>query len=91
MKISIKNGNYRDYNLALQCAREKNKKLHYGNDEKNWNRKEYERIRRNLIYETRTGKIPKEKIETLKLEEQKIITIHKSRWIITDHGIQLQQ
>lgn len=54
-KISIKNG-YDTYNKAIEEAREINKRLGYGSDEKDEARAEYERDRRILMQKTRIAK-----------------------------------
>lgn len=58
-KISIKNG-YKEYDEVLKHYREKNKKLGYGTDEKNWDREQYENQRREIIRETRIAKYKKQ-------------------------------
>lgn len=52
-RISIANGE-EEYWAALKVAREKNKRLGYGDNSINWDRKRYENERRNLI---KRGKI----------------------------------
>lgn len=46
-KVSIKNGE-EEYYKVLEEARKKNKRLGYGDDSVNWERKEYENNRRNM-------------------------------------------
>ena len=47
VKVSIKEGEEEYYKL-LEQERMKNKRLGYGNDERNWELKKYENERRNL-------------------------------------------
>lgn len=51
-KISIAK-DYTAYDKTLQQARAKNKRLGYGNDEINWERKQYENQRRQLLIQKR--------------------------------------
>lgn len=44
------------YKGLLEQAREKNKRLGYGDIRKNWSEKEYEEQRRNLLFEKRIGR-----------------------------------
>ena len=57
-KISIKYDD-NEYYKALEYYRKKNEQFGYGNDEKDWNKKQYEEDRRNMLYEKRIGKINK--------------------------------
>lgn len=59
-RISIKNGEEHYYRL-LKFHQEKNKRLGYGDDTVNWQRKEYEKQRRNLLRTERIKNIKKEK------------------------------
>lgn len=52
VKIDM-NKNEGDYYKLLKVAREKNKRLGYGDDETNWKRKEYEEQRRTLMIKER--------------------------------------
>ncbi len=56
IKINIKE-NDKEYYIALKNARIKNRRLGYGNNEIDWNRKEYEQQRRNLKRMERVKKI----------------------------------
>ena len=49
VKINIKNG-LDDYYNVLEIARAKNKRLGYGDDEIDWERRHYERAQRNLNF-----------------------------------------
>ncbi len=55
VKVSIKE-NEKEYEMLLKEARKKNKRLGYGNDEKNWERKRYEEQRRWLAKMTKIKK-----------------------------------
>lgn len=57
-KIDVSN-NYEEYNNALKHAREINRKLGYGNDEKNYEQEQYERNRRIIMQRTRIEKANK--------------------------------
>lgn len=46
-----------EYYKALETARAKNERLGYGNDAINWDRKEYERTRRNMLVKKRLDKV----------------------------------
>lgn len=52
VKIDMKNGS-EEYYKELEIAREKNKRLGYGDDEKDWDKIQYERERRNINYRKR--------------------------------------
>lgn len=65
IKIDTSNNNKR-YLKVLKTAREKNKRLGYGNNEKNWNIKRYENERRELLLNKRIKKIEE-------IKEEKII------------------
>lgn len=54
-KVCIKN-NEEEYYKALKEARKKNKRLGYGNDETDWNKKRYENERRKLKINERINK-----------------------------------
>lgn len=58
-KISIKEG-YKEWDKAIEEAKRKNKRLGYGTDEIDWNRKEYENNRRNLLLKKRIEKNEKD-------------------------------
>lgn len=61
VKIDISDGE-ENYYKALMIARQQNRRLGYGNDEKNWDRIKYERERRNMLYKERL-KTTEEKIK----------------------------
>lgn len=61
-----------DYYATLKYARELNKRLGYGDDEKNWNLKRYENERRNLMHKERL-----KVIEEIKIIRKKKIIIPK--------------
>ena len=61
-KISVKNGN-KEYLRLLKVAREKNIRLGYGNDEKNWDLIEYEKQRRELLINKRIEKTESKSVE----------------------------
>lgn len=52
-KVKTDNGDEKYYSM-LGFARAKNKRLGYGNDEINWDRRRYERERRNINFKKRT-------------------------------------
>lgn len=56
VKVDISNGEEEYYKL-LEVKREKNKRLGYGDDEINWERKKYEQERRNLKRKERIKKL----------------------------------
>lgn len=55
--------NNEKYYKILEVQRQKNKKLGYGNDEKNWQREEHENRRRDIMHEIRTEEKEKIKLE----------------------------
>lgn len=59
------------YYRVLEEARRKNKRLGYGNDEKNWERMRYEEEQRNLRYKERVTRV------TETIEEQLKRTVYK--------------
>lgn len=54
VKIDVSKGN-ENYLKTLKYYRSKNKRLGYGSDEKNWQLEEYEKQRRNFLYNKRTN------------------------------------
>lgn len=64
-KIDISKGE-EEYYKALETAREKNNRLGYLDDKINWERKIYERNRRNMMHKIRT-------VEKIRIEPQDII------------------
>lgn len=76
-KVDISKGE-EEYYKIVEYYREKNKRLGYGNDEKNWERKRYENDRRNLMILERiknNKQKRKEIIEISETEEQPLQTI----------------
>lgn len=95
-KIDISKGEERYYKL-LKLAQEENNRLGYGNDEKDWNRIEYERIRRNMLHAKRIGNNTNASGGVLTQDigyagrkppgEAEEILINNNIWVITDKGI----
>lgn len=90
-RISIKQGEHRYFKL-LKYHQQRNIKLGYGDDTKDWNKKQYEEQRRNLKHKERLEKTTNKennqrKKLSLKNNNYETVTIGNSRWIITADGI----
>lgn len=60
-KINVKNGDYKEYDLAIKHYRDLNTKLGYGSDQLNYEQALYEMERRIIIQKTRIAKAQKKK------------------------------
>lgn len=75
-KIDVTNGT-EIYFMALEVAREKNRRLGYKDNEINWSRKEYERQRRNANFEIREGR--KTNAEKIWISEQEALGLQHEK------------
>ena len=57
VRVDISKGEEEEYYKLLEVKRQKNKRLGYGDDSKNWELKRYENQRRNLIKKERIQKL----------------------------------
>lgn len=71
-KIDVKNG-YEGYYKTLEHYRQKNARLGYGTSTKEWNRKEYEESRRNLLIQKRITETEKIEYEPEWITNESII------------------
>lgn len=69
-KIDISNGE-EQYWRSIEHARKKNARLGYGNNEDNWERKQYERDRRNMLTKQRIDRAEKRKED--KFHEEDVV------------------